>query len=167
MLSAGKLIGAVVAALSQANHFEQAIYACLLLAKVLSVNYERQRDILFRRQDGEKIEELEHETYVSPAHERNLIVVEKCQGLPGQSHFAVSWFVQTSQEMEQRGLAAARRPHKSDELAFLDDEIDSRQGVHHMPAQGVLLSKAFRFRDWHMETSKALAADVGSDLAFL
>src|SRR5262249_35806845 len=60
---------------------------------------------------------------------------------PGRRH------VQPAEDVQQRGLAAARRPQQDDELLLVEVQVDPAQGVHFNLAHAVDLRHATSLKD--------------------
>ncbi len=63
-------------------------------------------------------------------HARELVLVAAGDRLAGDRDLALVGDVESRDEVQQRRLAAARRPHDRDELARRDVEVDAAQRAH-------------------------------------
>ena len=94
----------------------------------------RQHDVVERRELRQQEVELEHEAQLDEpqrarARPRPMCVVAR----PSMQHLARGRQVEQPEQVEQRGLARARRPGDGDELAGCDGEVDvaHQRGRHH------------------------------------
>jgi len=81
----------------------------------------------FCGQHRHQVVELEHEADVAAAPVRELAAVHAVQALAFDLDLARRRRVEAADEIEQRGLARARRPHQRDEVALGDVEVDAVQ----------------------------------------
>ena len=83
---------------------------------------QRQLDVLVDVELVDEVEALEHESDISFAELGTLLLLE-VRHLGAQKFIGTAGrIVQQAQDIEERGLAAARRTHDGDELAVLDFE---------------------------------------------
>ena len=64
-----------------------------------------------------------------------------------EDDFAVGRAIQATEQLEQRALARARRPHQSHELTATDPEGDAPQRIHVTVAEAVALGQVARLED--------------------
>jgi hypothetical protein len=81
---------------------------------------ERHFDIGERRRAGKEVEVLEHEADLVPSDARQGIVIETADLVAVERVATGRWPVQTAEDVQERRLAGARRPHDSHELTALD-----------------------------------------------
>ncbi len=80
---------------------------------------ERQLDVFLRRQHGQQVVELEHETDVSRAPFRQLVVRHRRELGAANPDRAARRAVEPAQQVQQRRLARARRAHDGEKIAVL------------------------------------------------
>ena len=104
---------------------------------LLARNPQRQEDVLLGREHREQVEELEDEADVPPAELGQRVVAEVADLRVGDPHVALVRSVEPGEDVHQRGLTGARRPHDCDQLALGDGKRHSAQGVHRGVARAV------------------------------
>ena len=82
----------------------------------------RQRDVVADGQRRQQVEELEDEADLLAPHPRQLVVAQRRQIAIVERERAAGRPIHGAAEVQQRRLAAARRPHQRDEVAGLDVE---------------------------------------------
>jgi hypothetical protein len=80
-----------------------------------------------RGQAGNQVVELEHEAHVVPAVEGQDALVGRRELLVPIEHPPPGRYVETSEDVQERGFAAARGPEEHHQLAQLQLEVDSTQ----------------------------------------
>ena len=88
---------------------------------------ERQLDVLVHRQVVEQVIALEDEADVRLLQRGTLLLRERVDRLSHEQVLAAPGAVVHAEDVEQRRLAGAGRPHDRDELACLDVERDAAQ----------------------------------------
>ena len=81
---------------------------------------QRQRDVLDQVQGREQVEELEDEAEPLAAHPREPIVGQRVEPLPVEGDRAGGWAIHRAADVQQRGLAASRRPDNRHEFPAID-----------------------------------------------
>ena len=98
------------------------------LSRLDSIEHKRQCHIFFGRERVQQIEGLEDEPKPLATHDRSLVVVEARhvdafdQNLAGRRHF------NAADNIQQRALAGAARPHDGHPLPFANLQIDATEG---------------------------------------
>ena len=130
---AGPLGGAV----EQAERVEQVAGAGGGLGGPGAGDERGQRHVLQRRQVLDEVEELEHQPDVAAAQPGEPGAAELLGADAGERDGALVRPVQPRDEVQQRRLAAARRPHQRDELAGPHGEVGPAQRAHGRRAVGL------------------------------
>ena len=89
-----------------------------------------QRDVVADRQRRQQVEELEDEADLLAAHPRQLVVAHRRQIAIVERQRAARRAIHRAAQVQQRRLAAARRPHQRDEVAGLDLERHAGERGH-------------------------------------
>src|SRR5207248_3310801 len=84
-------------------------------------------DVLEERLVGQQAEVLEYHSHLAPGL-RNIAGADRAEILPGDDHFAACGGLFPVEQLEEGGLAGARRADDEDELALLDTKRDVREG---------------------------------------
>ena len=87
------------------------------LCRTVTVEQQRQGDVLGQRQRRQQIEELEDEAEPTATDERQLVIAQGRQVDPTQPDMSAVRLVHCPTEMQEGRLAASRRAHQRDELA--------------------------------------------------
>src|SRR5207245_6782304 len=87
----------------------------------------RHLHVMERRGSGDEVEALENETDLSVAYRGELVVVEPRDFSAVEKVTTARRHVEAADDIHERRLARAARPHNGDELAFFDDEVDASQ----------------------------------------
>ena len=137
LLPAGELGGIVVEASPEPDPLEQPARALAQLALgAVADQLEGDQDVLESGERGQEVKRLEDEADVPGAKPRALILGKTGEVHPVEPHAARAGFVETGQQAEQRGLAAARGAQDRDERLGRNAEIDVPQdGQGAAPAQ--------------------------------
>ena len=102
-----------------------------LLVGLAAGDRQRQQDVLLRGEDRQQVERLEDEADLVAAQLGQRLVVERRElvavDLDGPRRRAV----EPGEDVHQRRLAGARRPHDGDEAALVDVDVDAVEGVDH------------------------------------
>ena len=115
LLAAGELGRPVLAPVGEADALQQVLEELGL--GLLAGDRERQDDVLLGGQHRQEVEELEDEADVLAAQQRHLAVGEALDLLAGDLDRAARRLVECGEQVHQRRLARARRPHDGDQLA--------------------------------------------------
>ena len=129
LLAAGERIRFVIQPLpdpQQAQHFLE--FGFRLRGRAPDVA--RHRDVVARRQVGQQVEFLEHESHRAFAHARALRVGHRRQVLVAHHDFPRGGRRQPADNVKQRRLPRARRADDRKEVALLHVEIHAAQGRH-------------------------------------
>jgi hypothetical protein len=129
-LPAAELVRPLVAPVGQPDGLQHVHHACTPLGTREAEHQQRIFDILIRRQHRDQIEALEHETDVAAAKIRQPVVGHLADILPAHLDPAGVRPVDASDQIEQRGLAAAGRPDHHAEMARGDGQADIGQCRH-------------------------------------
>ena len=89
---------------------------------------ERQLDVLVHRQVADQVEALEHESDGATSHLGPLALRQPGGFLTRQLVRARGRLIEQAHQVQQRGLATARRPHDGNELAAPDGQRDAVEG---------------------------------------
>src|SRR5690606_2472753 len=102
-----------------------------LLRGILAVE-QRQLDIVDDSQIRDQMKRLEDEAELAIANRRKAPVRKAAHVLAAEQDRAFGRPIDEAEEVQQRALAAARRPHHGDELTGLDRDADvlQRNGFH-------------------------------------
>src|SRR6266851_6997229 len=138
-LSAGKLPRIVIHAVGEIDDGESGFHVLAALRLGKLGQEQRKLDVLKRREHGDEVVHLENKTDVAGAplrqlaarHVRNFVTVDGDAARGGH--------VETTQEIEQRGLAGAAGPHKRDEVTLVDVEIQALENLDFFAAAAVSL----------------------------
>jgi hypothetical protein len=103
-----------------------------------------QRRVLERGEARDEVVELEYEADVLAPVARQAGVVEPRQLVVEEPGLAGRSGVEAAEDVEQRGLAAARRPEQHDQPAGIELQVEAAQGVHLDVAGPVDLAQAAR-----------------------
>src|ERR1019366_8484989 len=87
-------------------------------------------DVALRGQGRQQVELLEDEANFRFAHSRARRVRQGCEVCAVDQHPPGVGVGQSAQDVEQRGLSAARRADNADEFPLLDLEENAAQGWH-------------------------------------
>ena len=126
----------MIAAVQQADAFEQLAGALGPVDPVAAGQFIRQQNIFFGRQRGQQMVGLKNEADFAAAQQRHAVLVQAGDVLAIQNDLAGGGRVEAGQKSQQRALAAARWSHDGDELAALNFQIDATQNVDAMSGGG-------------------------------
>ena len=129
LLTAGELLREVVGAVADGHSLHNFRDLLLALGSADVQVAKRQFDVLIHIEFVDEVEALEHKAYVALAELGALLLLEASHLGVEQLVAAARRVVQQTQNVQQRGLAAARRAHDGDKLAVLDfkgNTIESR-----------------------------------------
>ena len=144
LLPARQLRGGVRRALGQAHARQRRAGAGLALGRLDTGIDQGQFHILQRAGACQQVELLEHKANPPVADGSQRIRRQRMHGLARQVVTAAVGQVQATQDVHERGLARARRPHDGHELARVDLQRHAAQRVHGLPAHGVGLGERLR-----------------------
>ena len=116
--------------------------------RVLAGDRERQRDVLGDVEQRDQVERLEDEAGPVAAQAGRLVVGQLADDLALEDDLAGRRLVEPAEQLEERGLARARRAHQGDELAGLDRQRDAAQGLDAGSAERVGLGQRRGPRGW-------------------
>src|SRR5262249_15237577 len=103
---------------------------------------ERELHVLERGGAWQEVEPLEDEADEPVAHDRAPVVGPIADVEAAERVRAARGAIETAEDVHERRLAAARRPHDGHDLAVLDLEIDVAQRAHDPGARDVVLGDA-------------------------
>ena len=150
LLAAGELCRSVVDALFEPHAVDDFHSALIpLTSRVMLVVHQRQLDILEHRGARQQVVVLEDETYLTVAYVGQLVAAEGGHIGAVDDIVAGGGGVETAQDVEQGGFAAARGAHDADKLARFDAEGDATQGVHRLFADLEIAFEVFNFNNGH------------------
>src|SRR5690606_22475892 len=141
LLAAGELAGLVPGALGQTDQAQRHLGAPGPLGAAHLAQQQRQLDVLLRAQHRQQVVELEDEADVLGAPARQFAGLELVDALAVDADAAGGGRVQAADQVQQGGLARARRAHQGDEGTALDLEVDAVQHFHLLLAAGVVLGE--------------------------
>jgi hypothetical protein len=152
LLAAGQLHGAVIEAIAQADHVGQveAPFACPL-GQVNALVEQGNLDVLDNRVLRQQVVRLKDEAQIAAADLGQLVVVHLRNVLVAEEVLPAGRPIQTAKQIEQRGLAGARRSHEGDEFALLDHQGDAAQGVYGDRLQVVVFDQIVDANDFGHE----------------
>ena len=122
LLSARQLLREVLGPVGDGHPLHHRRDPLLALRRADVQVAQRQLDVLIDVQLVDEVEALEHEADVAFAELGALLLLQAADLLAEQLVGALGGVVQEAEDVEQRGFAAARRPHDGDELAVVDGE---------------------------------------------
>ena len=137
LLAARELLREVLGAVGDGHPLHHGRDPLLALGSTDFHVLERQFDVLIDVELVDEVEALEHEADVALAEFGALALLQLAHLLTEQLVGAARGVVQEAEDVEQRGFAAARRPHHGHELAGLDFEGDTvqREGLDFFRAE--------------------------------
>src|SRR5690606_25628576 len=119
LLPAGKLRRAVARARAQVDQLEDLAHTLAALRPGHVLIEQRQLDVLEHRELVDEIEALEDESQMLPAYGDELALGEPGDIAVAEEVLPRRGRVDHPDDVEQRGLAAARRSRDGDELSFV------------------------------------------------
>ena len=151
LLLAGRQLVGLVAGLgaprSTSSMTSRIAVAQLAPRRIGAGDGERQADVLGDIEQRDQVERLEDEPRPVAAQARGRLVGQLADGLALEDHRPFGRLVQAAEQLEQRRLAGARRPHQRQELALGDLERDAPQRLDRRLAQRVGLDEVARLED--------------------
>jgi len=131
----------VIQAIAQTHAFEKRAGALQTLGDVAAGKLVRQQDVLFGGQGGEQLVALENEANLPAADQRQLVFAQTGDVDAIEYDGPRRSRIETSEQPEQRALAAAGGPHDGHELARRDLKVDAAQDIDAMAAAIKALGK--------------------------
>ena len=122
LLSARELLREVLGAVGDGHSLHHGRDPLLALRGADVQVAQRQLYVFIDVQLVDEVEALEHEADVALAELGALLLLQAADLLSEQLIGALGGIIQEAEDVEQRGFAAARRPHDGDELAIVDGE---------------------------------------------
>jgi len=137
LLTARELLREVLGTVRDGHPFHHGRDPLLALGSTDFHVLERQLDVLIDVQLVDEVEALEYEADIALAKLGALAFFQLSHLLTEQLVGAARGVVQEAEDVEQRGFAAARRPHHGHELAALNFERDAvqREGLDFFRAE--------------------------------
>ena len=145
LLAAGESGRLVVEAVAQAEQVDGDVEAVGVEAVALDLL--RQDDVAAGGEAGEEVEALEDEADGAAAKQGAVGVAHLAQVVAVDPHDAGGGRGEAAEDVEQRGLAAARGAHDGHYLAFMDFEVHPAQGRDFDPAGMVNLPQVVALDD--------------------
>ena len=130
LLAAGELCRRVLGAVAEAHQLQQLMGAPADRAVGAAGDEPGQQHVLLRAQRAEQVEELEDEADVVAAQLRQRLVVGAVVAAARDGDGAGRWRLERADDVQQRALARARRPHDRDHLAGRHHEVDAVECTH-------------------------------------
>jgi hypothetical protein len=90
---------------------------------------QRQGDVLLRGQDRQEVVGLKDEADLVPPQQGQLVIVEPVEPRPGDLDPSGGRLVEPREDVQERRLAGARRPHDRGEAAAQQRDVDAAQRV--------------------------------------
>lgn len=140
LLAARHLAGPAVALVGQADELEQLQRPALPLGAGCAGVDERQLDVLEQVEAGQEVEGLEDEADVDVARLGALAFVEAGYVSPAEEVVAARRPVQESENVHERRLAAAARPHEGHVLTLVHGERHALEGLELAAGEAVGLA---------------------------
>ena len=128
-LATAELCGFVLETLTEAQVVEQFACAVIGVGPLVSANERWYRHVLERGELRQQLVELEHEANVAVAEVRQFALLESQHVDIVVEHLAPLWRIEGANDLQQRGLACAARPHDGDNLAIVDGDRDVAQDL--------------------------------------
>ena len=122
--------GRVLRLVGEAEEVEQVACTRLRALPRRARDHRGQRHVLEHAHAFEQVEELEDDADVAAPQDRELVFALAHELLARERHLAVGRRVEPGDDVEQRRLPAARRPHHRDELAAATVKSTPRECAH-------------------------------------
>ena len=148
-LPAGELVRAVIDARPELHLVERRARAHVAILGRNARVHERQLDVAQRRRARQQVERLKDEADLFIPDARELVVVHLAHLLAVQEIRAFAGRVEAPDEIHQRRLARARRPHDGHVLAALDLNRHAAQRVDFFRAHHVGFPEIDGFNESH------------------
>ena len=150
LLAAGQFVRAVARAFGQADRGQCLPCALGALARRHLRVTQRHGHVLQRGHARQQVEALEHEADLLAAQDRQLFGVQRGHVDAVAQVAAVGGRVQAADQVHQRGLARAGRPHDGDEVAAIHAHVHAFQrDDFRLGARGIDLAQRVRLDDRH------------------
>ena len=121
------------------DHVEELLGAVIALLAADALVVERQRHVFRGVLERQQVEGLEHEPEHAVAQPRGLGLPQIADRLAGQHVAAGVVSVEHAEDVQQRGLARARRAHDGHQLALADVQVDALEHVQGLLPGAVVL----------------------------
>ena len=121
--------------------------ADLARGRVLAGDRERQRDVLGDVEQRDQVERLEDEAGPVAPQPGRVIVRQLADGLALEDDLAARRLVEPAEDLEERRLARAGRPHEGHELAGVDRQAHPAEGLDGGRTERVGLGQVAGFED--------------------
>ena len=122
LLSAGELLGEVLCTVADVHALENLGHALLALRCADAQVAKRQLHVFVDIELVDQVEALEYEADVALAELGAVLLLEPADLLAEQLVASARGVIEQSEDVQERGLAAAGRAHDGDEFAVLDFE---------------------------------------------
>ncbi len=129
----------MVGAVAQADALQRGAGAAQSLGATQPGVHQRQGDLLEGRGARQQVELLEDEADAAAADARLGVVGQLADVLAAQQVSSAVGRVQTAEDVHQRALAAARRPHDGQELPLAHLQVEAAQGMDDVLAHLIAL----------------------------
>lgn len=139
-LPAGKLIGAFVQMLAQTHFFQHRFGACAAFGFAHTGNGKRKFDVAEHRLMRNEVITLEHEADAMVAVYVPFAVAERFGGAAVYDEVAGRIFIQSADDIEQRGFSAAARAEDGHELVRAEIDADAFERRNVLPRNLVIFS---------------------------
>ena len=143
LLTTRELSRIVARAVSQTHPFQERhrprTNGASILARSALSKLKRHHHVLESRERGKEMEGLEDESYILCAKPRPTVLGKSLEIFTGYGYRALSRLVQSGEETQQGGLAAARGADDRHEALGFDVEIDPIQHAEGVPPTHVRL----------------------------
>ena len=137
-LAARHLAGALVQLVAQAHLFQGLRRPVPPLGPADPRQGQGQLDVAQHRLVGDQVVALEHKSYRVVAVRIPVPVLKGFGGAPVDDQIAVGILVQPADDVQQSGLATARRAQDGDELRAAELDADPLQGMDGACAHGII-----------------------------
>lgn len=129
-LAAGELVGAVVAAIGQADGFKQIAGAGFSDGIGTAGEEEGKKDVFFHGEGRKKVEELENKTDFQLAEAGEGIVVHGVDGKALQVNLTGSGGIEGSKNVQESAFATPAGPRNGHDFPGKDFEGDPAESLH-------------------------------------
>ncbi len=156
-LAAAELGGMVREAVPQAHHVRQLVGPLQALPLVPTLVVHRDLDVLDDVELLDQVERLEDESDAGPADEGQLVVVQLRDVVAAQDVATFARPIETTQDIQQRGLARAAGTHDRDVLARLDAQVDAAEHLEFRRPEVIALSQLVEQQDGRVRLGRSPA----------
>ena len=129
LLPSAQLIGAVISVVAKAHRLQHFFHTGAALGRLDAVQQQGHLHVLVGGEGGDEGKELKDESDGAFAHIGPLVAVETGNVLPIDKDGARRGLVEQADELQQGGLAGARRADQGGEFAVLYDQVHAAQCV--------------------------------------